>query len=173
MTESGDEASDYVVATPPGPHLRANSSIKPGPVEGVVQKIKTWLAPTDTTSPASEYRKHLNSHVSSTGDWILNTQQYHRWSETDAIGDLWIRGIPGSGKSVVAATMVRRLQQRGDAPVLFFFFRESTEDNQTPHSLLKDFCHGLIDHSPLLQSTLETLRQETPDGETALFNKLW
>lgn len=139
----------------------------------LIQELKAWLSPTDTTSPASEYRKHLNSHVAGTGEWILDTNQYRRWSDTDEIGDLWIRGIPGSGKSVVAASMVKRLQQRGDAPVLFFFFREIIEANRTPHSLARDFCHGLLDQSPILQSTLERLKEQNKSINNVPFNELW
>ncbi|KAH8429780.1 uncharacterized protein LDX57_007452 [Aspergillus melleus] len=165
---SSDDANDYVVIPRPG---------APGKNHGepphVVQEIKTWLSPTDTTSPASEYRKHLNSHATGTGEWILETDQYRRWSETDEIGDLWIRGIPGSGKSVVAASMVRRLQRRGDAPVLFFFFREIIEANRTPQSLARDFCHGLLDQSPILQSMLENLKSKNRDVEAVPFSEIW
>ncbi|KAK1142054.1 hypothetical protein N8T08_008260 [Aspergillus melleus] len=166
--ESGDDVNDYVVIPRPGTPGKNN-----GEPPHVVQEIKTWLSPTDTTSPASEYRKHLNSHATGTGEWILETDQYRRWSETDTVGDLWIRGIPGSGKSVVAASMVRRLQRRGDAPVLFFFFREIIEANRTPQSLARDFCHGLLDHSPILQSMLEKLKSKNRGVQEVPFGGIW
>ncbi|KAI9040280.1 ankyrin [Aspergillus affinis] len=166
--ESEDDTKDYVVIPRPGTNVKDH-----GEPPHVVQEIKTWLSPTDTASPASEYRKHLNSHATGTGEWILETDQFCRWSETDEIGDLWIRGIPGSGKSVVAASMVRRLQQRGDAPVLFFFFREIIEANRTPQSLARDFCHGLLGHSPTLQSMLEKLKSKNRDVQAVPFSELW
>ncbi|KAI9037660.1 uncharacterized protein KD926_000146 [Aspergillus affinis] len=166
--EFGDDADNYVVVPFPETTARSKSELL-----RVIQELKAWLSPTDTTSPASEYRKHLNSHVAGTGEWILDTNQYRRWSDTNEIGDLWIRGIPGSGKSVVAASMVRRLQQRGDTPVLFFFFREIIEANRTPHSLLRDFCHTLLDHSPVLQSALEKLNGQNKYIASVPFSELW
>jgi ankyrin repeat protein/Cdc6-like AAA superfamily ATPase len=138
-----------------------------------MKTIKNWLKPTDSDSPASEYRKHLRSHAAGTGEWIFETEQYRDWSESDTIGNLWIRGIPGCGKSVVAANLTSRLQRLDDppVPVLFFFFREIIQTNRTPQSLAQDFCHKLIDHSRLLQTNLKKLREDFPDEVP--FDKLW
>lgn len=81
------------------------------------------LSPTDSDSPASENRKHLHSHTPGTGEWTLNTQQYHQWCESDSVGDLWIRGIPGCGKSVVASSLIKRLERLRDGPVLYFLLQ--------------------------------------------------
>lgn len=169
--QPGDDTHDYVVVPRPGNAHGVEYST--GEPPHVIQELKIWLSPTDSTSPASEYRKHLNSRAPGTGKWILDTDQYRRWSDTDRIGDLWIRGIPGSGKSVVAASMVDGLQQRGDAPVLFFFFREIIETNRSPRSLSRDFCHGLLAHSTLLQSTLKKLKGQNPNVGTVPFSEIW
>ncbi|PLN83593.1 ankyrin repeat-containing domain protein [Aspergillus taichungensis] len=124
-------------------------------------------------SPASEYQKHLNSHVSGTGQWILDTDQYRRWFEGGDQGALWIRGIPGSGKSVVAASLVRKLQAQAECPVLFFFFREIIMSNRTPQALLRDFARGLLPRCPSLQSDLRLLMEEHPEVEPVPFDKLW
>lgn len=136
-------------------------------------KITDWLCPTDSDSPASEYRKHINSHVPGTGEWILETDQYRRWREAEDQGSLWIRGIPGSGKSVVAARFIQRLQAQEDCPVLFFFFREIILSNRTPRSLVQDFACGLLPHSPQLQSSLKRLKDRHSTVEVTPFEELW
>ena len=137
-----------------------------------LQKIKVWLSPTDFDSETSEYRKHLNAHVRGTGQWIFATEQYKRWDETDKIGDLWIRGIPGSGKSVVAANLIKHLSRR-DAPVLFFFFRNIILSNRSPKSLIRDFSFQLLDHSLELQSSLQLLMREHPNMGEVTFDEFW
>ncbi|KAJ5675173.1 uncharacterized protein N7477_005107 [Penicillium maclennaniae] len=138
------------------------------------QKIKDWLNPTDSDSPASEFRKHLHCHAQGTGEWILETDQYRDWIESKSVGNLWIRGIPGCGKSVVAANLTRRLQRLDDnEPVLFFFFREIIHTNRSPRSLLQDFCCKLLAYSPDLRSVLKQLRQDFPEVGSVPFGKLW
>ncbi|CAG7939364.1 unnamed protein product [Penicillium salamii] len=137
-----------------------------------IKKLKKWLSPTDSDSPTSEFRRHLHSHVKDTGEWIFETEQYREWSMTDSTGNLWIRGIPGCGKSVVAANLVGRLQDLDDAPVLFYFFREIIETNG-PAELVRDFCEKLLASSPGLQSSLEKLRADFSAVESVPFDQLW
>ncbi|KAJ5263971.1 hypothetical protein N7478_011576 [Penicillium angulare] len=138
-----------------------------------VQELKTWLEKTDSDSPASEYRKHLNSHARGTGEWILETPQYKQWSQIAAVRNIWIRGIPGCGKSVVAASLISRLRRRGDGIVLFFFFREIIQTNRSPRSLIQDFCHELVDYSPPLVASLKKLMQKHYTVASVPFENLW
>lgn len=135
--------------------------------------MKEWLEKTDSDSPASEYRKHLHSHARGTGEWILETPQYEQWSQSNNVKNLWIRGIPGCGKSVVAASLISRLQRQGDAIVLFFFFREVIQANRSPRSLIPDFCHELVDHSPPLVESLKSLQEAHSNVASVPFEKLW
>jgi nucleoside-triphosphatase THEP1 len=139
----------------------------------VMAEIKVWLSPTEFDSETSEFRKHVNAHVYGTSQWILATDQYKRWYETDEIGDLWIRGIPGSGKSVVAASLVQRLRRKGDAPVLFFFFRHIIMSNRSPQSLMRDCLFQLLDHSPSLQSNLKNVMAGHPNVDGVPSDELW
>jgi ankyrin repeat protein len=139
----------------------------------IIAKIKEWLSPTEFDSDTSEYKKHLNAHVQGTGQWILATDQYKQWYETDRIGDLWIRGIPGSGKSVVAASLIRDLKNRGDAPVLFFFFRHIILSNRSPQSLLRDCSFQLLDHSHSLQSSLKQVMKSHSNVIEVPVDELW
>jgi ankyrin repeat protein len=178
-SESSDHAHDFVLVDRKGkltikPKMARNeTNLVIDAQDPALNKIKVWLNPTDSDSPASEYRKHLHSHAAGTGEWIFETQQYRDWSQSDTVGNLWIRGIPGCGKSVVAASLISRLQRLDtpSVPVLFFFFREIIQTNRSPQSLVQDFCHKLIDHSPLLQANLKKLREDFPDELP--FDKLW
>jgi hypothetical protein len=41
-----------------------------------IQKIQQWLQPTNFAADSSEYKKHLNSYVAGTGNWIQQTEAY-------------------------------------------------------------------------------------------------
>ncbi|KAJ5336641.1 uncharacterized protein N7506_004663 [Penicillium brevicompactum] len=137
-----------------------------------LQQIKVWLSPTDSDTPASEYKKHLNSHAAGTGEWILETEQYRQWSESK-VGNLWIRGIPGCGKSVVAASFISRFRRLQDGPVLFFFFREIIQANRSPRSLMQDFCHEMLEYSPWLQSQLSQIKAQHSSVGAVPYEELW
>ncbi|KAK5989437.1 hypothetical protein PT974_10956 [Cladobotryum mycophilum] len=71
-----------------------------------IQEIRSWLQPTSYDLPSGEYRKHLASHVAGTGTWLTSSVTYKEWLQSAEHGLLWIKGIPGSGKSVTAANLI-------------------------------------------------------------------
>jgi ankyrin repeat protein len=138
-----------------------------------LERIRSWLSPTDFESEGSEYRKHLNAHVTGTGDWLFETEQYKTWHGTEGrIGALWIQGIPGSGKSVVAANLVQTLKNE-DAPVLFFFSRRIIKSNSEPRFLVRDCLYQFLDHSTALQRRLKGLTEQHHDVGNVPFHELW
>jgi len=130
-------------------------NILPQPPD-VLAKIRTWLQPTEYSNEGGEFKKHLASHLPGTGDWLFSSdayRQWHRGSSPDR-GLLWIRGIPGSGKSVFAASIVDQLRQE-QCPVLYFFFRQIIDANHSPMAALRDWLHQLLVFSPPLQAVLK------------------
>jgi Cdc6-like AAA superfamily ATPase len=105
-----------------------------------IEKIRTWLKPTDYALESGEFRKHLISYLPGTGSWLTSTVTYREWLESNEHGILWIKGIPGSGKSVVAAHLVDELSRSNPtSPVLYFFFRHIIDANHEPAALLRDW----------------------------------
>lgn len=139
-----------------------------------VAAIRSWLCPTEFDSDGSEYCKHLNAHAPGTGDWLVQSEAYRKWHDSTetTTGGLWIQGIPGSGKSVVAARLVQRLKAEETAPVAFFFARRIIKSNSNPHNLVQDCLYQLLDHSIPLQARLNDLRQQKPSEYTP-FQELW
>ncbi|KAK1757210.1 ankyrin repeat-containing domain protein [Echria macrotheca] len=135
----------------------------------VVGQIRDWLQPTDFGSESSEFHRHLSSQSLGTGLWICNTDEYHKWHNSPDHGSLWVKGVPGAGKSVVAASLIRHLQTTEDCPVLFFFFRNIIAANYTPRALIQDWLVQLLPHSPkaqfALHARLQTKLAETSDDD--------
>ncbi|KAJ5184304.1 hypothetical protein N7472_009144 [Penicillium cf. griseofulvum] len=94
------------------------------------------------------------SHISpGTGKWLTSTTNYQQWHQGDD-GLLWIKGIPGSGKSVLAAWIINQLRKDG-IPVIFFFFRQIIDAKHQPVAALRDWLCQVLDYSPPLQAKLK------------------
>lgn len=134
----------------------------------VISRIRKWLEPTPYLHEGGEYRRHLASHVEGTGQWLMATDNYRQWHEGSDHGLLWIKGIPGSGKSVLAAMLANVLAREGH-PVLFFFFRQIIDANHEPVHMLRDWLAQLLEYSPVLQRDLKVYIH---DGDKDLNDKL-
>ncbi|KXX81619.1 Ankyrin-2 [Madurella mycetomatis] len=129
----------------------------------VINKIRQWLDPTPYRHDGGEYHRHLASHAEGTGRWLTATENYRKWHAGSDHGLLWIKGIPGSGKSVFAATLADALAREGH-PVLFFFFRQIIDANHKPMQLLRDWLDQVLEYSPPLQRNLKAyVDEDRPD----------
>lgn len=132
-------------------------------------KVRDWLQPSDYLAESGEFRRHLSSQAPGTGLWICETDEYRRWHDSPDHGSLWIKGVPGAGKSVIAASIIQHLRTTEECPVLFFFFRNIVAANFSPRALIQDWLAQLLPHSPKLQfalhSRLDTSLEETSDTD--------
>ncbi|KAJ1333097.1 ankyrin repeat domain-containing protein 50 [Microdochium nivale] len=121
--------------------------------------LRQWLQPTDYLSPGNEFMKHLHAHVPGTGSWMLQSDHFSTWSRAHtATPCLHLKGVAGSGKSVLAASTIRHLQQSEPAaPVLFFFFRQIVDKNHSAAYLVRDFAAQLLPYSQPFMIALEKL----------------
>lgn len=137
-----------------------------------IEIIRAWLHPTDYSAESSEYRRHLNSYVPGTGKWIQEAQ-YQHWLEPGSHGALWVKGIPGAGKSVIAAQLVSNLKKDPKITVLYFFFRQIIASNRTPSSLICDWLSQILVHSPSLQSHLKDYLDKRRSLDSVAVDELW
>lgn len=137
-----------------------------------LNKIRKWLHPTDYLAESSEYMRHLASHVPGTGNW-MQQMQHQQWMDSADEGALWIKAVPGAGKSVIAAQLVSQLHEDEGVPVLHFFFRQIVTQNRTPDSLLRDWMCQLLDFSPSLQLILNDYVDKSRNIDTIAFDELW
>ncbi|KAK1241191.1 hypothetical protein MKX08_001165 [Trichoderma sp. CBMAI-0020] len=140
----------------------------------VIEKIRDWLQPTAYDIAGGEYRKHISSHVAGTGAWLTSSDAYQKWLHSDGHGLLWIKGIPGSGKSVMAAKLIHDLARSNPtSPVLFFFFRQIIDANHEPRALLRDWLDQILSYSPPLQKQLKAYVEADRSLESISMEDLW
>jgi len=139
-----------------------------------ISKIRAWLQPTSYDLENGEYRKHLGSHEPGTGDWLTATDAYRGWRDGNQHGLLWLRGIPGSGKSVQAAKITDQLKRDyPGTPVLYFFFRQIIDANHKPVALLRDWLDQVLLYSPPLQRHLKDYVEGQRKLESLSMEDLW
>ncbi|GLI72424.1 hypothetical protein PoHVEF18_000600 [Penicillium ochrochloron] len=172
MSLSDSERSDAVMISADDLRDFNNENILPLPAEDL-KNIRDWLQPTPYDLERSEFSRHLESYLAGTGQWLLSTHAYQQWHGGDTNGLLWIKGIPGSGKSVMAASIIHQLRKE-NVPVLFFFFRQIIDANHQPVGALRDWLCQIIPFSPPLQVKLKKEYVENRRSIDSLAaNDLW
>ncbi|KAJ4261628.1 hypothetical protein NW762_007061 [Fusarium torreyae] len=137
-----------------------------------IGRIREWLWPTEYDLDSGEYRKQLAFHLKGTGEWLHRSENYRNWHESPEHGLLWIKGVPGSGKSVAAAAMIHNLSQE-DVPVLYFFFRQIVDANHRPINLVRDWLDQILEYCPPLQATLSNYVDQSRSLDSISIDELW
>lgn len=132
--------------------------------DAIIKRIRTWINPTQYAGDGSEYQRHCSSYLKGTSQWALTSHEFKQWHESQEHGILWVRGIPGSGKSVLASTFITHLLNEG--PVLYFFSRHSIESNRRPDAAIRDWLSQILTSSPPLQLALTKEMSKPVDSLT-------
>ncbi|KAJ5957538.1 hypothetical protein N7501_011817 [Penicillium viridicatum] len=100
-----------------------------------LRKIKEWLSAPD---PSTNLIEALQKRQEGTGVWFLQGQQFQEW-EGSVSGCLWLHGIPGCGKTILAATILERLNRNLEPThvLLYFFFDFSDAHKQPLNKLVR------------------------------------
>jgi NACHT domain. len=147
-----------------------SDNILPLPAKDLAE-ITKWLQPTPYDCERSEYSRHRASHLLGTGTWLTSTDVYQQW-HSGGDGLLWIKGIPGSGKSVMAASIIKQLQKE-HVPVVYFFFRQIIEANHKPIAALRDWLCQVLNYSPPLQVKLHQYLKQRRSLDSLSPTDLW
>ncbi|KAF4439612.1 ankyrin [Fusarium acutatum] len=124
--------------------------------EVTLKRLHDWLRPTQYEGDSSELKKHSGCHLEGTSQWLLDSPIFQQWHDSRNDGILWVRGVPGAGKSVLASRLIHHLSSE-EFPVLYFFFRHTIQSNHRPESALRDWLAQALPFSPPLQLALKNL----------------
>ncbi|KAH7202858.1 uncharacterized protein BKA55DRAFT_531394 [Fusarium redolens] len=99
--------------------------------------------------PEQDYRYSDVTYANDTCEWLLEDLKYQKWLN-DPRGLFWIKGSPGTGKSVLlkfaADTMNRR--KTGELVVSFFFYGRGTPLQRTPLGMFHALLNSLLRSFP-------------------------
>ncbi|KAF2831174.1 hypothetical protein CC86DRAFT_282665, partial [Ophiobolus disseminans] len=144
------------------------------------RKILTWLSPTNS----SAHHVSVSAHrIADTANWLLDHPQFQSWSNSSASGILLIRGLAGSGKTMLSSRVVDELlSQRRDhqsaAPFAFFYCSANPQepDRAHPDNIIRNLLRQLaisLEPAPVVRQNILSEYKEykrrtilAPNGHT-------
>ncbi|KAJ7438010.1 hypothetical protein B0H11DRAFT_596182 [Mycena galericulata] len=99
--------------------------------------------------------------------WLLN--------ETSPQNVLWLKGFPGSGKSAIASTLVKKLREEHPSAFVssFFFHRATSSARHLWGSVACDLCRLDASFGDMLAASLKAKRMDdNTDGPKEYFQRL-
>ncbi|RWA12212.1 hypothetical protein EKO27_g2917 [Xylaria grammica] len=139
-------------------HVRA-SSLQTFKVNKAAQDISRratiiqWLSPYNCEADQAQHRK-TRSICESPGAWLLSDSRFQKWSIANFCPDpfLWLNGIPGAGKTILASIIIDQLQSIPDAAVAYFYCKHSNESRDSFISVARAILAQLFRQRPHLTS---------------------
>ncbi|KAK4226576.1 hypothetical protein QBC38DRAFT_456116 [Podospora fimiseda] len=100
------------------------------------RQICQWFCQTD---PSFSYQAAIELYEPGTGDWVLRCKEWQQWTKLK-LRCIWIRGIPGAGKTILASHLIQELkshcaQQPNNNKVLtiyYYCFHGHNQDETKP-----------------------------------------
>ncbi|KAM0717822.1 hypothetical protein Q7P37_006154 [Cladosporium fusiforme] len=114
-----------------------------------------------------QHRGFIGRHHHGTGEWFLNEQKYQDWSRASH-GTLFCPGVPGAGKTMMAALVIERLlrdAQSAQSPVVFMYYNYKRQSEQTLLHTLEAFLRQVVSGLPCIPQSVDDLYRHTPSTE--------
>lgn len=104
--------------------------------------IMQWLSPTDF--PAQQH-DIISRRQEGTGQWLLDSREFKGWLQ-GSDETLFCPGIPGAGKTMMAATAIAHLGRtaKADVGLAYLFCNYKSQDAQSEHGLLSALLKQLV-----------------------------
>ncbi|TXC06971.1 hypothetical protein FocTR4_00003962 [Fusarium oxysporum f. sp. cubense] len=125
------------------------------------QKLLDSLSSHDYLKPLKQARQ---KRYPQSADWIFDTGEFKRWAEGTAARFLWCSGKMGSGKTILAASVIDYLltkPSQAGSRVTFFFSRFDELESLTAETTLRAIAKQLIyprDISDYIKQALEKVQ---------------
>lgn len=121
------------------------------------QDVYKWL---QTTDPSTLHHRACKQYEPATGDWILRSDEWKAWLEGNT-RSVWIHGIPGAGKTILASHLIEVLKKYSEVP--------PTQKFASVYYYCY-FGHDQDEASPFLKWTLSRLCREAQVVPPFLYN---
>lgn len=119
-------------------------------IEQEIQRIADWYSPADFAAQQTDL---LSQREDGTAEWLFSDLKFQEWQRSKH-SVLLCTGIPGSGKSVLAASIIDYLQRQHaretDVAVVYFYCNYKRQQDQTPARILSALIRQLFqERSPV------------------------
>ncbi|KAI0546033.1 hypothetical protein F4679DRAFT_559170 [Xylaria curta] len=129
--------------------------------------VMQWLSSYNCEAEQAGYRK-TRSICESPGSWLLNDSRFHNWSTPEfcSYPFIWLNGIPGAGKTILASIVVDHLQRIPGATVAYFYCKHGDERRSSFISVSRAILAQLLCQHPHL--TPYFFERASTSGEAVL-----
>lgn len=113
--------------------------------------------------------KHNSVQLPGTCQWFFDNPTYRDWRAASCSQPLCLRGVPGSGKSVASASLIRHLQRdvAQNIPVLYFFCKKNDQDRDSTSKIIRTLLLQLASLSAHGPEFADILHRERSSGVAA------
>ncbi|KAH8645583.1 hypothetical protein BGZ60DRAFT_340639, partial [Tricladium varicosporioides] len=111
--------------------------------------------------------------------WLQKNEVFESWTNDTESSLLWIYGIPGSGKSILASYIVDQLKSKTSkladpSPSLIFFFCSNrSESRRASTHILCSLIHQLTLQRPELWEIVDKAYSKNTSLRIHVFEELW
>ncbi|ELR06088.1 hypothetical protein VC83_07746 [Pseudogymnoascus destructans] len=141
------------------------------------------LARLSTLDFHEKHRDIFAKHHQGTGQWLLKTDEFQRWSTAKKPSMLWCPGIPGAGKTVMTSFVVDHIQeaiQGTKAATAYLYCDYKNPKTQSELELLSSVARQLAEQTSSMPSAVnefcdknaEKRRNPTGDEWIALIKSI-
>ncbi|KAH7020836.1 ankyrin repeat-containing domain protein [Microdochium trichocladiopsis] len=125
--------------------------------------IAKWLKPPDVSS---NFNRAISLRHPGTGRGLLRGRAYQRW-RTVPKSFLWLHGLAGCGKTILASSVIEDLQQDGESEpqLLYFYFNFSHIQKQNFENAIRCLIFQLYHQETQTQACLDSLYSSCDDGK--------
>ncbi|KAJ7162753.1 hypothetical protein C8R43DRAFT_306269 [Mycena crocata] len=126
----------------------------------LVEDLEKWLGIPPDTKDRQQYLRSLQHK--GTGRWLLRERRFANWMATP--GPLWIKGISGTGKSVLSSAVIEEIIiSCPERPAVAYFYFDFNE-RQRMDMMLRSIIWQLSGRSPSPHGTLHRLYETLGNG---------
>ncbi|KAH8661810.1 nucleoside phosphorylase, partial [Ilyonectria robusta] len=130
------------------------------------QYILDWLSQVDY---AKQQVYHIKRHQVGTGQWFLNSTQFNEWLQTKQM-TLFSPGIPGAGKTTLAAIaiahLIQQFQSDDTVRIAYVYLNYKQHEEQNADALLANILKQLAQNRPSLPESVESLYKAHKSNRT-------
>ncbi|CEN61886.1 hypothetical protein ASPCAL08533 [Aspergillus calidoustus] len=134
--------------------------------------VRNWLSAANSGDDQANYI-HESANYPGTGEWILRDSLVGAWSNPSIMTTplLWLTGIPGAGKTILAARIVQELQKSSPEKVIFFFCKHGDQERDSFLAVARGLLNQLLRHNKALVPHLYDCATDSATGTlTSIFS---
>ncbi|KAK4209645.1 hypothetical protein QBC37DRAFT_430021 [Rhypophila decipiens] len=130
-------------------------------------RVRAWLSPEDMMADQEHYTE-LRRGYPGTGGWILRRNLVTTWLDPSANVNpiLWVTGIPGAGKTILASTVIEAAARQSAAKLAFVYCKDGNRNRNDFISIARNLLYQLSRNDDPLTEYIDAIMSR--EGQTTL-----